>query len=36
MIHKSSIIDAKAKIGKNVDIGPGVVVDSDAIIGDGS
>ncbi len=35
MIHKSSVIDKKAKIGKEVKIGPFCVVDANVELGDG-
>ena len=35
MIHQSAIVDANAKIGENVEIGPFVTIESDVVIGDG-
>ena len=34
MIHSSSVIDKKAKIGKNVKIGPWAHIEADVVIGD--
>jgi len=36
MIHKTAIIDPKAEIGQNVEIGPFTVVEDDVIIGNGT
>ena len=33
MIHKSSVIDSKAVIGKDVKIGPFCIIEDDVIIG---
>ena len=35
-IHKTAIVSKKAKIGKNVEIGPWCVVEDGAVIGDGT
>ncbi len=35
-IHKSAIVSKKAKIGKDVEIGPWCVVEKDVVIGDGT
>lgn len=34
MIHPTAIIDSKAKVGKNVQIGPYCIIEADAVIGD--